>query len=389
MTFRRARLCLLLSLVCAARALPLGASAGLRGEASHGDYVLNLRPPEEDARDVEASLDAVMKAERAKQRESDVAYNAEKARMLAVEKSELEAIVREAFQPLLARRMGFGSGGSPRPSGFLTTGAARSSLSQQAQSWDEPLLRGALVSSTDLADIASAAKAAATEVEGADWALDGRSSCTCSSRTYTEQCPVDWTESADGRCEPPAAYTGLCAKPLSFVAAEARTKMEAESICAVCWPCASTQAEAEVHGDGAASALLVFGSKRARSGLASGLREAPAGESVVREQLLRAQQKFSAAYNRAVPDRERSAEAELHAAVTSAEPRAVAPGEQCQPDMSGCPKGWETVGGLCIAGGGYGGPCAKQLDLSSLGAGEKAALARVCGLAFPCSAAGI
>ena len=102
-------------------------SAGESAAHSAG-YTLKLHPPEEDAREVTASLDALMQAERAKQQEADNAFSAEKARMLAAEKAELAAIVREAFKPLveaLGERQSSAGGGhfnGLRPTSFLSSG---------------------------------------------------------------------------------------------------------------------------------------------------------------------------------------------------------------------------------------------------------------------------
>ena len=87
-------------------------------------YVLRLHPPEEDAADVKAGLDAIVQAEKAKMQEADDAFSAEKARMLAAEKAEIAAIVREAFAPLddtLGHR-GSLVGGGRRQASFLASG---------------------------------------------------------------------------------------------------------------------------------------------------------------------------------------------------------------------------------------------------------------------------
>jgi hypothetical protein len=87
-------------------------------------HVLRLHPPEEDAADVTAGLDAIMKAEGAKARDSDEAFSAEKGRLLAAEKAELAEIVREAFKPLVDA-LGQGrsaAAGSPRQTSFLSLG---------------------------------------------------------------------------------------------------------------------------------------------------------------------------------------------------------------------------------------------------------------------------
>ena len=126
--------------------------------------------------------------------------------------------------------------------------------------------------------------------------------------------------------------------------------------------------------------------------LASGLRDTPAGESGIRQQFLRAQQKFAEASDAGEPPVLRSVEEELQASVLAPPRAGPAPGEQmsaCQPDLSGCPTGWAPQGGLCVAGGAYNGPCARSLSLGGLDAQGKAALARVCELDFPCRAAAL
>ena len=128
------------------------------------------------------------------------------------------------------------------------------------------------------------------------------------------------------------------------------------------------------------------------AGLANGLRDAPAGESGIRRQLLRAQQKFAEASDAGYSPAQRSVEAELQESVLS--PSQVGPASEeqvgaCQPDLSRCPAGWAAEGGLCVAGGAYKGPCARSLSLGGLDAQGKVALARVCDFAFPCSVAAL
>ena len=77
----------------------LGASRGLYGDSAlHAEYTLNLQPPEESTHDVEASLDAVMKAEDEKRILSDTAFAAAKQRLINVEKQLIQHIVREVFE---------------------------------------------------------------------------------------------------------------------------------------------------------------------------------------------------------------------------------------------------------------------------------------------------
>ena len=77
----------------------LGAKGGLYGDVvTRSAYTLNLQPPEENTHDVEASLDAVMKAEDVKRILSDTEFAAAKQRLINVEKQRIQDIVREAFE---------------------------------------------------------------------------------------------------------------------------------------------------------------------------------------------------------------------------------------------------------------------------------------------------
>ena len=68
--------------------------------AEHSDYVLNLQPPETTARDMEASLAAIMEAESEKRQLSDSEFETAKQRMINVEKQRLHDIVRKSFAPV-------------------------------------------------------------------------------------------------------------------------------------------------------------------------------------------------------------------------------------------------------------------------------------------------
>ena len=75
-----------------------GANAGsYEGAIAHPEYTLNLQPPEEDTHDVEASLDALMKAEDVKRILSDTEFATAKQRLIDVEKQRIRDIVSEAF----------------------------------------------------------------------------------------------------------------------------------------------------------------------------------------------------------------------------------------------------------------------------------------------------
>ena len=85
--------------VASSRSVAPGANAGLYGDAvAHSDYTLNLQPPEENTYDVEASLDAIMKAEDETRILSEAEFAAAKQRLIDVEKERIRDIVREAFQ---------------------------------------------------------------------------------------------------------------------------------------------------------------------------------------------------------------------------------------------------------------------------------------------------
>jgi len=56
----------------------------------------------------------------------------------------------------------------------------------------------------------------------------------------------------------------------------------------------------------------------------------------------------------------------------------------CLPDFSKCPKGWNEGGALCIASGGYAGPCAAEQDLRGKSIEQKLAFANACSASFPC-----
>ena len=76
-----------------------GTNDGLYGGVvASSQYTLNLQPPEENTHDVEASLDAMMKAENEKSILSDTEFAAAKQRLINVEKQRIQDIVREAFE---------------------------------------------------------------------------------------------------------------------------------------------------------------------------------------------------------------------------------------------------------------------------------------------------
>merc|ERR1712006_73550 len=84
--------------------LPPGIKAGLYGDAvGHSDFQLNLRQPEESTRDVEESLDALLKFEESKAEAARAEAAASKQRMLNIEKAKIRDIVSTAFAPLMAK----------------------------------------------------------------------------------------------------------------------------------------------------------------------------------------------------------------------------------------------------------------------------------------------
>ena len=75
-------------------------SASKVGVVERSDYTLNLQPPENTARDIEASLAAIAKAEHEKRQLSDSEFEVAKQRMINVEKQHIRDVVRNAFEAL-------------------------------------------------------------------------------------------------------------------------------------------------------------------------------------------------------------------------------------------------------------------------------------------------
>ena len=69
-------------------------------EAANADHTLHLQPPDNTAHDIEASLAAIMKAEREKRHVSDSEFEVAKQRMINVEKQRIHDMVRNAFGAL-------------------------------------------------------------------------------------------------------------------------------------------------------------------------------------------------------------------------------------------------------------------------------------------------
>ena len=88
-----------------AQALPPGIKSALYGNiVGHSDFELNLSPPSESAKDIEESLDALMKSEEVSSKALQADFASEKERMLEAEKVAIQEIVSSAFQSFLARR---------------------------------------------------------------------------------------------------------------------------------------------------------------------------------------------------------------------------------------------------------------------------------------------
>jgi len=84
--------------------LPPGIKGGLYGDiVSHSDFQVNLKPPEETTRDVETSLDALLKFEESKFKTTTAESAAAKQSMLNIEKAKIRDIVAAAFAPLLGQ----------------------------------------------------------------------------------------------------------------------------------------------------------------------------------------------------------------------------------------------------------------------------------------------
>ena len=67
---------------------------GVSSAETLGQYVINLQPPQEDIRDVDAAIDGIMLAERAKQRVADAHFSEEKRRALEVRELALQKFAR-------------------------------------------------------------------------------------------------------------------------------------------------------------------------------------------------------------------------------------------------------------------------------------------------------
>ena len=61
--------------------------------------------------------------------------------------------------------------------------------------------------------------------------------CPTCRHEFKSLCPTGWPQAGNGRCLPPATYTGPCAAYLLFDEMSAREKAMFERRCGVCWPC--------------------------------------------------------------------------------------------------------------------------------------------------------
>ena len=97
-------LCVLALAAPGAQAIAPGIKSALHGNiAGHSDFELNLSPPSESAKDIEESLDALMKSEDVSSKALQADFASEKERMLEAEKVAIQEIVSSAFQSFLAR----------------------------------------------------------------------------------------------------------------------------------------------------------------------------------------------------------------------------------------------------------------------------------------------
>jgi CPW-WPC domain-containing protein len=111
-------------------------------------------------------------------------------------------------------------------------------LGKPAASWDGgPLTRASRIQSEELDDLSAKAQAAASSTRTTLAELVPGATCACTGRVYSASCPAGWAEDSIGQCQPPADYKGLCSKVLSFTGEPTKVKMEAEGVCAICWPC--------------------------------------------------------------------------------------------------------------------------------------------------------
>ena len=84
--------------VVSSHSVPIGAASSFDGDAvAHSDYTLHLQPPQDTSHDIEASLDAIMKAEDEKRTLSDDEFEEAKQSMIKAEKQRIRDMVRNAL----------------------------------------------------------------------------------------------------------------------------------------------------------------------------------------------------------------------------------------------------------------------------------------------------
>lgn len=99
-------LCMVLALRGAQSTVP-GMTSALYGDiVGHSDFEMNMQPPQETTKDVEDSLDALMKSENIKSQASLADFTYDKTKMVEAEKAAIHELVSSAFQPLLAYKRG-------------------------------------------------------------------------------------------------------------------------------------------------------------------------------------------------------------------------------------------------------------------------------------------
>ena len=81
-----------------------GASSAAQGDiVGQSDFQINLRPPVENAKEIQESLNALVEMEDTAQAAFGEAFVRENQRMLAEEKAAIHNLVEEALQPLVEK----------------------------------------------------------------------------------------------------------------------------------------------------------------------------------------------------------------------------------------------------------------------------------------------
>ena len=109
-----------------------------------------------------------------------------------------------------------------------------------ADAWHEPLLKGMKIPQTQLG--AAEQQASLRSRKALQAKSSGRrhieTNCAiCPGKDYSETCPSGWQATADGMCNAPTEYTGVCNTQQSFALLSGIEKEEVELICNVCWTC--------------------------------------------------------------------------------------------------------------------------------------------------------